>query len=68
MTIHLNGESREIGGIDHCSVSELLDRLDLGAHPVLVELNGRALLKKEFDAERVTEGARVEIVRMVAGG
>mgnify|MGYP000897755288 CR=1 FL=1 len=68
MTIHLNGEPREIEGIDGCSVMELVERLGLGVHPVLVELDGKALLRKEFPDHQVAEGSRIEIVRMVAGG
>jgi len=67
MTIILNGESREVDG-EGCPVTELLDQLGLAGVPVLVELNGQALLRREFGDHRVAEGARVEIVRMVAGG
>ena len=67
MTIILNGESRELEG-EGCPVSELLERLGLAGFPVLVELDGQALLKKEFADHRVADGSRVEIVRMVAGG
>lgn len=67
MTIQLNGEAREIGA-EGCSVAELLETLGLGGHPVLVELDGQALRRADFGERRIAEGARVEIVRMVAGG
>ena len=67
MTITLNGESREVEG-GACPVTELLERLGLAGQPVLVELNGQALLRGEFASQEVTEGAEVEVIRMVAGG
>ena len=67
MTITLNGQPREFEA-DAMSVTEMVSELGLAGHPVLVELNGDALLRKEFDQHQVTEGATVEIVRMVAGG
>ncbi len=67
MTITLNGQAREFDA-ESMSVVEMLARLDLTGHPVLVELNGEALLKSEFPERQVDDGASVEIVRMVAGG
>lgn len=67
MKIFLNGAEREIDG-ESLDVAALLDQLGLRGLPVLVELNGEALLKGEFGERLVTEGAKVEIVRMVAGG
>ncbi|MCB1065119.1 MAG: sulfur carrier protein ThiS [Verrucomicrobiae bacterium] len=67
MTISLNGQSRDFDA-ETLSVDEMLARLGFTGHPVLVELNGEALLKSEFADRQVTDGATVEIVRMVAGG
>lgn len=67
MTITLNGTDREIDG-DAITVLALLDQLGLAGHPVLVELNGEALLRSELGDRLVSDGARIEIVRMVAGG
>ena len=67
MQITLNGKTTEIpDSIDR--VTGLLDHLDLKGHPVLVELNGIALLQKEFTGKPVTGGDQVEIIKMVAGG
>lgn len=68
MTILINGESREFRPARFGSVTELLDELDLADHPVLVELNGRALLKQELSENEINDGDKIEIVRMVAGG
>ena len=67
MKVTLNGQEKEFDD-SSLSVTAMLARLELTGHPVLVELNGEALLKSEFDDREVADGARVEIVRMVAGG
>jgi thiamine biosynthesis protein ThiS len=67
MTIVLNGASRDLPDGPLC-VSGLLELLELGPQPVLVERNGLAVLRREFDAEPVEDGDAIEIVRMVAGG
>ena len=68
MKITINGQEREFEGDAGFSVSEMLEKLELSGHPVLVELDGEALLRNEFDEREVSDGATVEIVRMVAGG
>lgn len=67
MKIVLNGSPRELPD-GELTVSGLLEALELGPQPVLVERNGLAVLKREFDREAVEDGDVIEIVRMVAGG
>ena len=67
MTVTLNGKSREVDG-SNLTVSEFVAALGIGELPVLVELNGQAVLTREFDRHRIEEGDTVEVVRMVAGG
>lgn len=67
MNLIINGQSREVAE-ERLSVSGLLHALELGEMPVLVELNGTAVLSREFDTQPVHEGDTVEIIRMVAGG
>lgn len=67
MKIVLNGSPRELPNSE-LTVSGLLEALELGPQPVLVERNGLAVLKREFDREAVEDGDVIEIVRMVAGG
>lgn len=64
--ITLNGSDRQVasGG----TVLSLLTELGLEAVPVLVEWNGTALFPREFETSRVTDGGRMEIIRIVAGG
>lgn len=68
MIITLNGEQTKLANIQKCSVSELIERLDLGKQPVLVELNGTALYEREFSESEIVDGSEIEIVKMVAGG
>ena len=66
MNIHLNGELRELTTV--LTLPELLDSLRLPVSAVLVELNGRALIRSELATATVADGDRVEILRVVAGG
>jgi sulfur carrier protein len=67
MKIVLNGSPRELPDAA-ATVSALLDHLELGPQPVLVERNGLAVLRREFEDTPVADGDAIEIVRMVAGG
>lgn len=68
MKILLNGKDHEIEGQQQISLPDLLSSLPLGDQPVLVERNGEAILAREIPDITVTDGDRIEIVRMVAGG
>lgn len=67
MKITLNGAPREFPETT-LTISSLLEAVGLGPQPVLVERNGLAVLRREFDETPVEEGDTIEIVRMVAGG
>lgn len=64
--VQLNGEAREV--FDGQPLTELLDALGLPPSTLLVEHNGRALLRAEWAEVRLAAGDRVEILRVVAGG
>jgi sulfur carrier protein len=66
MTILLNGEPRSVA--DERSISELVSELELIPATLLVEHNGRALHRSEWDSQIVNNGDRIELVRVVAGG
>ena len=66
MTIQLNGEPRTIA--PGTTIPALLAQFDLPAPSVLVEHNGTALFRTDWDAARLAEGDRVEVIRVVAGG
>jgi len=66
MTVQINGEPREIARAKN--VAELIEELELPAPAILVEHNGLALRREEWPGRSLTEGDRVELVRIVAGG
>ena len=67
MTIQLNGESRSFDA-GPLSLAALLELLGLGGKPVVVELDREAVFAKDYAGTEVTDGARVEIVMIAAGG
>jgi thiamine biosynthesis protein ThiS len=64
--VTINGEARTVERARN--VTELIDELGLPAPAMLVEHNGLALRREEWPARTLTDGDRVEIVRIVAGG
>ncbi len=66
MKIHLNGQAHEISS--PITVTELLESLDLGGKPVVVELNESAVFPRDYPQTLVDDGAQVEIVALAAGG
>jgi thiamine biosynthesis protein ThiS len=50
------------------TIAELIDRYQLPAQSILVEHNGRALHRHEWAERSLTEGDRIEFIRVVAGG
>ncbi|MEI6872083.1 MAG: sulfur carrier protein ThiS [Verrucomicrobiota bacterium] len=66
MEITLNGEKRAFEAAE--TISELVAVLSLPAPALLVEHNGTALRRSEWDACQLCDGDSVEIIRIVAGG
>ena len=66
MTVTINGEPREI--VRAQNVRELVDELGLPAQTVLVEHNGEALRREEWNRAALQPADRLEIIRIVAGG
>lgn len=64
--IELNGEQKRIPA--GSTLPELLGSLGLPLPAMLVEHNGRALLRSEWLATKLTDGDRLELLRVVAGG
>ncbi len=64
--IRVNGEARAVA--DGQPLTELLAGLGFPPETLLVEHNGRALLRSEWVDVRLASGDRVEILRVVAGG
>ena len=66
MKIAINGEPRDIERA--VNVAQLIEELALPAPAILVEHNGLALRRDEWKAHALTEGDRIELERIVAGG
>ena len=66
MTILLNGEPVDAREAE--TITELIDRCQLSPQSILVEHNGLAVHRHEWAARLLSEGDRIEFVRVVAGG
>jgi sulfur carrier protein len=66
MKIAVNGES--VDARDAKTIAELIDGYQLPPQSILVEHNGLALHRREWAERRLTEGDRIEFIRVVAGG
>jgi len=65
-SITLNGKTHPIA--EPVALRELLEIIGLAGKPVVVELDGRAILPREHANTTVHPGARLEIVTLAAGG
>jgi sulfur carrier protein len=66
MTVSLNGERADARGAQ--TIAELVDRYQLPGQAVLIEHNGLALHRREWPERALSEGDRIEVLRVVAGG
>jgi thiamine biosynthesis protein ThiS len=66
MTISLNGKS--VDSREARTIAELIDRYQLPPQSILVEHNGLAVHRHEWAERPLSEGDRVEFIRVVAGG
>jgi len=63
--IRLNGTERETTA---ATIASLLDELGLPRQMVLVELNGQAPPRIEWEGAQLHDGDAVEVLRVAAGG
>ncbi|TWT94781.1 sulfur carrier protein ThiS [Botrimarina colliarenosi] len=66
MTIHLNGEPRDVP--DGLTIAGLLELLEVRMKGVAVERNLDVVPRVEHAATALAEGDRVEVVTLVGGG
>jgi sulfur carrier protein len=66
MKILLNGEAADTR--EAKTIAELIDRYELPSQSILVEHNGLAVHRYEWSQRPLTEGDRIEFIRVVAGG
>ena len=66
MQIQLNGEHFKCPA--NCTVSGLLELMNLGNKRVAVERNGAIVPMSQHGSSTLTEGDTVEVVRAIGGG
>ncbi len=66
MKIILNGETCSVG--EPTTISALVRELNLIPATLLIEHNGLALHREEWNSRAVRDGDKVEFIRVVAGG
>jgi sulfur carrier protein len=66
MEITLNGEARELEGVE--DVGALLERLGIEGRRVAVMVNGSIVKREQWAGSPVREGDVVEVLQMVGGG
>jgi len=66
MQVKINGEPTDIQ--DGCTVTELLEHLQIGRERVAVEICLQIVPKAKYDVHILSEGDCVEIVHFVGGG
>ena len=66
MKVSVNGEAREAP--EGATLLALLEALGLVPGRVAVERNGAVVRRGTYDAVRLEEGDRLEIVQLVGGG
>jgi len=66
MIIIINGESRSVAAVT--TIAALVRELNLLPATLLIEHNGLALHREEWNSRAVREGDKIEFIRVVAGG
>ncbi|MBI1870328.1 MAG: sulfur carrier protein ThiS [Chlamydiae bacterium] len=66
MEIFLNGQKKVLER--KISLVELIHQLGLDEKWVVAELNGEALIKKDYAQTFLSQGDHIELVRAVSGG
>ena len=66
MTVILNGESRSVAEVT--TIAALVRELNLIPATLLIEHNGLALHREEWNSRALQDGDRIELIRVVAGG
>jgi sulfur carrier protein len=65
MKLFLNGQRHEAEAM---TVTELVRQLGLVPETILVEHNGTALLRSEWESTPLADDDRIEVLRVTAGG
>lgn len=66
MQVSINGSERELER--ECSVSQLLQILEITSKRLAIELNGNIIPRSQFDSHKIQAGDTIEIVQAIGGG
>ena len=66
MTLTLNGEARSV--TNATTIAALVRELNLIPATLLIEHNGLALHREEWNARTLCDGDKIEFIRVIAGG
>jgi thiamine biosynthesis protein ThiS len=66
IVVFANGRARQVD--PEISIMDLISNLKVNPKAVLVEINGTALFREEWNDRSLEHGDRLEIIRVVAGG
>ncbi|MCP3669509.1 MAG: sulfur carrier protein ThiS [Gammaproteobacteria bacterium] len=66
MQIHLNGEEQQVS--ENTTMSELVQKLNLGEQRFAIEVNGELLPRGSFSQHQLQPGDQVEVVQAIGGG
>ena len=64
--VDVNGERKRLETA--CTISELLEGLDLGGKRVAVAVNRDVVIRSRHAEHRIADGDRIEILEAVGGG
>lgn len=66
ISIVVNGQPRRV--VADLGLVHLIEELGLSPNAVLVERNGKVVLREEYPQMALAEGDQLEFIRMVGGG
>lgn len=66
MQILINGETRELES--ELNMRELLEKLELPTERIAIELNKEVVRKKNWEAIKISDADKIEIIHFVGGG
>ena len=66
MKVIVNGQAHSVANPQ--TIDGLVQQLKLIPETLLIEHNGRALHRREWQRQAVQDGDKIELIRVVAGG
>jgi thiamine biosynthesis protein ThiS len=67
MKIYVN-DKEHIFNENCLTLGGLLEKINMSSTGVVAELNGEVLNNKDFSSKNLSDGSRIELIRIVGGG